>query len=299
MLLRELINKGSEMLAEQYPGQEAKEIVFALFGKILGTKRHTHILEPEYYITKQQETLITELLSRLRNGEPLQYILGETEFYGRTFHVAPGVLIPRPETELLCRIAIDTITDEKLIQNIQEDRPVRLADLCTGSGCIAWTMALEISSLLKNSDRTVETIGVDLSQAALDIASAQHFDEKIPVPTFIKADILNTIPLNGTFDIILSNPPYVKNSEKIQMHPNVLEHEPHMALFVSDSDPLTFYRAISDFASEHLSPAGFCLVEINETLGNETAECFRNAGFSKVHILPDLSDRPRFVLAKQ
>lgn len=287
------------MLAEQYPGQEAKETVFALFGKILGTKRHTHILEPEYYVTKQQETLITELLSRLRDGEPLQYILGETEFYGRTFHVAPGVLIPRPETELLCRIAIDTIVGEKLIQNIPENRPVRLVDLCTGSGCIAWTMASEINSMLTNSAQTVETVGVDLSQTALDIASAQHFDEKIPAPTFIKADILDAIPLNGTFDFILSNPPYVKNSEKTQMRPNVLEHEPHMALFVSDSDPLTFYRAIADFASEHLSQAGFCLVEINEALENETAACFRNAGLSKVHILQDLSARPRFVLSKK
>lgn len=334
MLLKELVEKGSAMLSEQYPGQEARETVYALFSEILGTQRYTHIIEPACEITSEKAAEALRLLDRLAAGEPLQYILGTAEFYGRSFHVAPGVLIPRPETELLCKTALDRITECRPVTppigicqsqspatpscNAPAAKPLRIADLCTGSGCIAWTMAAELHERGISADITA----VDLSQDALDIASAQNIGD-CPAPRFLRADVLGAssgllpgtsadsikdcpdvhsrslsdiIPATGRFDVILSNPPYVRDSEKAMMRSNVLDHEPHMALFVPDSDALRFYRAIAAFAASHLAPDGFCLVEINEALGPDTAECFRSAGFSRVEILRDLSSKPRFVL---
>ncbi|MGM9764279.1 MAG: peptide chain release factor N(5)-glutamine methyltransferase [Candidatus Cryptobacteroides sp.] len=309
MLLKELIEKGSAMLAEQYPGQEARETVYTLFAKILGTQRYTHIIEPACEITSDKAAEALRLLDRLAAGEPLQYILGTAEFYGRSFHVAPGVLIPRPETELLCKTALDRISERH-----PAVKPMRIADLCTGSGCIAWTMAAE----LHRRGIVADITALDLSQDALDIASAQNIGD-CPAPHFLRADVLGAasgirpgdcpeeqscslsdiIPATEQFDVILSNPPYVRESEKALMRSNVLDHEPHMALFVPDSDALRFYRAIAAFAASHLAPAGFCLVEINEALGPDTAECFRSAGFTHVEILHDLSSKPRFVLVSR
>lgn len=328
MLLKELVEKGSAMLSEQYPGQEARETVYALFETVLGTQRYTHIIEPACEITSDKVAEVLRLLERLAAGEPLQYILGTAEFYGRSFHVAPGVLIPRPETELLCKIALDRISEccpatppigigqsqspATPPCNAPAAKPLRIADLCTGSGCIAWTMAAE----LHRRGIVADIIAVDLSQDALDIASAQNIGD-CPAPHFLRADVLGAdsdirpgdcpeeqsrslsdiIPATGRFDVILSNPPYVRDSEKAMMRSNVLDHEPHMALFVPDTDALRFYSAIAAFAASHLASGGFCLVEINEALGHETAECFRTAGLSHVEVLNDLSSKPRFVLA--
>lgn len=341
------------MLAAQYPGQEARETVYALFSAVLGTQRYTHIIEPSYDVPGSKSDEALRLLGRLAAGEPLQYILGTAEFYGRNFHVAPGVLIPRPETELLCKIALDRIVSQMLpgfssktqtdslpdgissksskdISPSSSDKALRIADLCTGSGCIAWTMAAELAGRSLPCD----ILAVDLSQDALDIASAQQI-EGCTSPRFLRADVLGTasdscvdktfsdcgtvmsgnhnenftndcpkslckaIPETGQFDVILSNPPYVRDSEKALMRSNVLDHEPHMALFVPDTDALRFYSVIAAFAASHLASGGFCLVEINEALGPDTAECFRSAGFSRVEILRDLSSKPRFVLASR
>ena len=175
-----------------------------------------------------------------------------------------------------------------------------MLDLCTGSGCIAWTLALEMPG--------AKVTAVDISDAALAVASSQDFAEEISrtgalSPSFIKADVLagpSALPDNGEetmprYDILVSNPPYVMDKEKALMRPNVLDHEPHLALFVSDDDPLVFYRAIADWALTLLKPDGFGIVEINEALGPQTAALFSEAGFRDVSILTDLSDRDRFV----
>ena len=296
MLLTRLIKVGMERLSDLYPDQEAREIVFVCMEHLLGTKRHTHILEPGYEVSEEQTAEVLSAFGRLAAGEPLQYVTGVAYFYGRSFHVTPSTLIPRPETELLCRMAVEAAV-----------KPApRILDLCTGSGCIAWTMALELPKS--------EVVAVDLSEGALAVASGQNFSEEMQLtgaraPKFVNADVLGSylfsateqlcgqgeIPSGVKFDIILSNPPYVMDSEKAMMRKNVLDHEPHMALFVPDADPLVFYRAVADHAYELLAPDGFGVVEINEALGEETAEVFRSRGFLKAEVEKDLYGKDRFV----
>lgn len=284
MLLTRLIKVGMERLSDLYPDQEAREIVFVCMEHLLGTKRHTHILEPGYEVAEEQTAEVLSAFGRLAAGEPLQYVTGAAYFYGRSFHVTPSTLIPRPETELLCRMAVDAASKPSS----------RILDLCTGSGCIAWTMALELPQS--------EVVAVDLSEGALEVASGQNFAEEMQqtgshAPAFVKADVLaaDLQSVEGKFDIILSNPPYVMDSEKALMRKNVLDHEPHMALFVPDADPLIFYRAVADSAVEMLVPDGFGIVEINEALGEETAEVFRSRGFLKAEVVKDLYEKDRFV----
>ena len=287
MFLRALINEARQTVSGLYPEGEASEMVFALFEHLLGTRRHTHIVEPSYDVPAESVKLVEAALERLAAGEPLQYVIGSACFYGRDFKVSPSVLIPRPETEILCRTAVGSLCPEK---------DVRVLDLCTGSGCIAWTMALECPG--------AEVVAVDISDDALLVASSQDFAEEIRtagaiVPTFLKADVLAEVPCDEmftrSFDMILSNPPYVMNKEKSLMRANVLEHEPHLALFVSDDDPLVFYRAVARWASALLSPDGTGLVEINEALGPETAQVYLDAGFRSTEVLQDFSGRDRFV----
>ena len=290
MLLKELISSGVIILSEIYPEGEAREIVFALLEDMLGTRRHTHIVDPSYVVSDEDSVKVMNAFSRLSSGEPLQYVTGKAYFHGREFKVSSSVLIPRPETELLCRTAID--------ENGRRNN-VRMLDMCTGSGCIAWTMALECPG--------AEVTAVDLSDDALAVASSQYFDDEMKLsgavpPSFFKADVLDEKFSDGFsngFDIILSNPPYVMESEKALMRSNVLDHEPSMALFVSDDDPLVFYRAVAHAASELLTEDGFGIVEINEALGNETAALFTAAGFPTAKVIQDLSGRDRFVLFKR
>jgi release factor glutamine methyltransferase len=235
----------------------------------------------------------------MASGEPLQYVTGQADFYGRTFRVNPYVLIPRPETEILCREAVQRIA---AMSGGGTSGTLKIADLCTGSGCIAWTVALECPE--------AKVVAVDISDGALQTASSQEFSEEMHhngahAPAFIKSDVLDVLKCTSDlfhaggseekFDVILSNPPYVKDSEKALMRPNVLDHEPHLALFVPDDDPLKFYKAVAEVASRSLSENGFGLVEINEALGPETEQVFRDAGFSETRIVKDLSDRDRFV----
>ena len=195
--------------------------------------------------------------------------------------MGPGVLVPRPETELLVADAV------RLLREMDLDRAPRVLDLCTGSGCIAWSIAKEV--------RDAEVVGVDLSETALGYARGQFPGET--GPTFLRADVLDTeqdFPY-GPFDLIVSNPPYVLERERAQMRRNVLEHEPAMALFVPDDDPLRFYRAVARWAQRFLRPGGAGVVEINETLGPETAAVFRDAGLKNVQNVPDFYEKIRFV----
>lgn len=287
MLLKELILKGTETISSLYHDREAKEMVYAFLEHQLGTKRHTHIVEPMYEVADDQAEGALSAFLRMAAGEPLQYVTGFADFYGRRFRVTPDVLIPRPETELLCRNVNEPSEHSATILTI--------LDLCTGSGCIAWTLALEMPG--------AEVTAVDISDGALEVASSQDFAEEtartgaLP-PVFVKADVLagpSASGIAGPYDILVSNPPYVMDKEKALMRSNVLDHEPHLALFVSDEDPLVFYRAVADWARTLLKPDGFGIVEINEALGPETSEVFREAGFFRTEIIKDLSDRDRFV----
>ena len=287
MFLKDLINKGAETVSTMYPEREAREMVFAFLEHHIGTRRHTHIVEPGYEVSEEDACKAVSAFERMASGEPLQYVTGKADFYGRDFHVTPSVLIPRPETELLCRMALD----------VAAERQIDILDLCTGSGCIAWTVALECPQ--------AEVTAVDISDGALDVAANQNFTEEMSrtgakAPVFCKADVLAGpeafCRADRKYDLILSNPPYVMDKEKALMRTNVLEHEPHLALFVSDDDPLVFYRAVAGWASALLAPDGTGIVEINEALGPETAKVFLDAGFSSAEIVKDLSERDRFVV---
>ena len=300
MLLTQLIRIGSERVSRMYDEREAREMVFAFLEHHLGTKRHTHIIEPMYEVADGLAERALSAFQRMASGEPLQYVTGFADFYGRKFRVTPDVLIPRPETEILCHNVLaegmgcqgcgDGPGPSEHLATIPS-----VLDLCTGSGCIAWTLALEMPG--------ADVTAVDISDGALAVASSQDFSEEIArtgahAPKFIKADVLagpSAAGIAGQYDILVSNPPYVMDKEKALMRTNVLEHEPHLALFVSDDDPLIFYRAIADWALAVLKPGGYCIVEINEALGPETAAIYEAAGFTEVRIVKDLSDRDRFV----
>lgn len=297
MLLAEFVKAGTKALESLYPQKEARSIVLMLCEEVLGTENYTHIVEPEFKIDDKKLPDLEAAMERLKKMEPVQYVLGHTEFYGRTFKVSPAVLIPRPETELLCRDAI------KLGMRVYRMRspygknaePVRVLDLCTGSGCIAWTMALSIPGS--------RVTAVDISDAALEVAAGQDFAAELKSketfrPEFIKADVLDSeqeIEL-GPFDMVLSNPPYIMESEKEDMRRNVLEYEPESALFVPDDDPLLFYRAIARWSQRFMSPDGVGLSEVNETLARQTETVFRAAGYAHTEIVRDLSDKNRYII---
>lgn len=292
MLLRDLISKGTETISLAFPEREAREMVLMFLQHSIGVTRHTHILEPSYEVTEEASAEAMRAFGRMAAGEPVQYIIGKAYFYDREFNVTPDVLIPRPETELLVREAVNWARRSGR-------ETMRIADLCTGSGCIAWSMAMELPG--------AEVTAVDISDGALAVAAGQQYGSaaagcpcEVVAPKFIKADVLaGPVEGLGTFDMILSNPPYVMDSEKALMRKNVLEHEPWLALFVPDDDPLLFYRAVAAWARQLLKPDGLCLVEINEALGRQTAEVFEDAGFRDVEVLQDLNSRDRFVRAIQ
>ena len=297
MLLAEFVKAGTKALESLYPQKEARSIVLLLCEEVLGTENYTHIVEPEFKIDDKKLPELEAAMERLKKMEPVQYVLGHTEFYGRTFKVDPAVLIPRPETELLCRDAI------KLGMRVYRMRspygknaePVRILDLCTGSGCIAWTMALSIPGS--------RVTAVDISDAALEVAAGQDFASELKSketfkPEFIKADVLDSeqeIEL-GPFDMVLSNPPYIMESEKEDMRRNVLEYEPESALFVPDDDPLLFYRAIARWSQRFMSPEGVGLSEVNESLARQTETVFKAAGYAHTEIVRDLSDKNRYII---
>ena len=291
MLLKSIISEGREILSALYPEYEAKEMVSAYLEDKFGINRHQHILDPDYSLSGEQAGQAKADFQRMASGEPLQYVTGKAYFYGREFRVTPDVLIPRQETELLCQSLL-----------CQNDGRTNILDLCTGSGCIAWTLALEMPG--------VAVTAVDISDGALEVAGSQDFVEEMDRtgavrPQFVKADVLQgpaglsdqcpETSVKRKFDIIVCNPPYVMDSEKALMRTNVLDHEPHLALFVPDEEPLKFYRAVALWAVELLAEDGVGMVEINEALGKETADVFVRAGFADVEIVKDLHEKDRFV----
>ena len=307
MLLKAIISEGREIVSALYPEYEAREMVSAYLEDMFGIGRHYHILDPEYRLTDDHAQKALADFRRMSSGEPLQYVTGKAHFYGRQFRVTPDVLIPRQETEMLCKTVLSVNEQARALflpavrYNGSQSRTV--LDLCTGSGCIAWTLALEMPGS--------KVTAVDISDGALSVASSQDFIEEMDrthafKPCFIKADVLkgpavcansfsDYATLSPKFDIIVSNPPYVMDSEKPLMRTNVLDHEPHLALFVPDDDALKFYVAVAQWAAKLLAEDGIGIVEINEALGEQTAQVFMEYGFSAVDIIQDLHGKDRFV----
>jgi release factor glutamine methyltransferase len=219
-------------------------------------------------------------LQRLAKNEPIQYILGETEFYGRKFFVNPSVLIPRPETEELV---------EWICQDYKSHlQTFNMLDIGTGSGCISVNLALELPHS--------QVFALDISKDALAVA---HNNARLNQASinFIEGDILQNPRFEFTFTVIVSNPPYVRETEKKEMQANVLDFEPHLALFVEDEKPLMFYEAIARFAQAHLIEGGSLYVEINEALGQDTVQLFEKQGFINTQLKRDLRGKARMVKA--
>lgn len=282
MLLAEFIRESVPALEKLYPSPEARGLVLMLCEERLGVRSYTHIVEPLFEIPEAALSGLKADMSRLAAGEPIQYVLGYTEFCGRKFKVGPSVLIPRPETGQL--------VDESLKLLAAMGRPAKVLDLCTGSGCIAWSVALGAPG--------VSVTATDISEPALALARSQFKDVSsgANAPEFVCSDLLGGCrEICGCFDLLLSNPPYVMEKEKAAMRRNVMEHEPGIALFVPDDDPLLFYRALASVSLRLLDSSGTGIVEINEALGPETAAVFETAGYKKTEILRDIFGKDRFV----
>jgi len=222
---------------------------------------------------------LKKVVKRVNLHEPIQYILGETKFYGFDFFVTPGVLIPRPETEEL----VDLIQQ----QFMPSDQP-KILDIGTGSGCIAITL----SHLLPNA----LVSALDVSQEAIETAKDNIIENQVEVQ-LMRGDILKD-DLPDKYDVIVSNPPYITEQEKELMSENVLGHEPHLALFVPNEKPLLFYERIADLGLQHLNEKGRLYFEINEQFGNQTADMLKDKGYKNVEIIKDLQEKDRIIKAE-
>ena len=255
-------------------------------------------------LSSDEERNLEEIITRLQNGEPVQYVLGEADFAGRTFHVEPGVLIPRPETAELCQWI------EEDVSSLKADERKQILDICTGSGCIAITLGLTIP----NSEVT----GWDISEDALRIAQGNvemlkagnvriEYQDALMLPKAAEAEEAAEISeatksessLSKGWNIIVSNPPYICEKEKADMEKNVLEHEPSIALFVPDEDPLKFYRAIAEYASSALKSEGALYFEINPIYEKETREMLEELGFKDIETKEDAFGKKRMMKAKK
>src|ERR1700753_4056932 len=252
-----------QCLESLYKFNEAEAITLLIVSEILDLTKAKIKAFPEEKISPDQSTQLTGILNRLQPGEPVQYILGHTEFYGLPFKVNSSVLIPRPETEELVVWVINSVGNEQLAVGT-------ILDIGTGSGCIAISLKKHLPHF--------NVSAIDISEGALDVSKENARLNKVLVD-FINADILNFEIELPKFEIIVSNPPYVTLHDKIQMHKNVTEFEPHNALFVPEDDPLVFYKAIADFAIKNLAENGLLFFEINENYGEQIVELLNIKGF--------------------
>ena len=282
MTIKAFIDQSISRLGALYPSLEAKAMAFRLLEHYTEIPSYKYLSEPQTEVA--EEVALSSALDALATGRPLQYVLGFTEFCGHRFKVGEGCLIPRPETEELVSRIIDDLYAGDDDASTDDDGPFSILDLCTGSGCIAWSLAAEFPEAM--------VYGCDLSDAALRFACRQRIKVGGAKPIFFTADVLAAPPAGlPKFDVIASNPPYICESERAAMRPNVLDFEPAEALFVPDDDPLKFYRAIARWAESLLRPDGHLYLEINERFGPDVATLFPGA-----RVLQDISGRDRFVI---
>ena len=273
-------------LKEIYNEAEINAIANIVIKTIIGVTRLHQLYIPEHEVSANQAERILDICKELKTGKPIQYILGETIFYDCIIRVTEATLIPRPETEEL----VDLIIKEN------KDYSGNILDIGTGSGCIAIALATKLPKALIS--------GIDISEEALMIARKNATLNTTHV-SFIRGDILNidneiiNNEIINKAGIIVSNPPYVRNSEKIYMNKNVLDFEPQIALFVEDSNPLVFYRGILKYAEKILIPGGKVYFEINEAMGKSMIDLFEQFGYSGIEIVPDINGKDRIIKGKK
>lgn len=285
MRLQDIEHIFHQELDALYNPNEVSSFFNWLIEHYLHLKPLVMIMNPEYTVTKSEEQPLFEALSQLKLNKPIQYIIGSTEFYGLSFLVNEHTLIPRPETE---ELVSKVLADHSSRSN---DSKLTILDIGTGSGCIAVTLAKHLSD--------AHVTAIDISEDALKIAKQNAILNEVNV-SFLKGDILkfdDVILDQAPFDVIVSNPPYVRNSEKSEIRPNVLDHEPHQALFVNDNDPLVFYRSICEFAVNHLKPKGILYFEINEYLGQDMVELVESYEFQNIELIKDMAGKDRMLKA--
>jgi len=279
MTLQDYRNYFKEQLHSLYPEEEVQSFFYFLADNILEMKKAMLSLELQRTLQLSEVEKFNTALEQLKKEVPIQHILGKTEFFGLELIVNNSVLIPRPETEEL----VDWV--------LKEASPkAKILDIGTGSGAVAIALAKKLPN--------TKIVALDISEKALETAKENAKQNEVEV-TFIQQDILKTAALEGMYDIIVSNPPYIKNSEKALMHKNVLLYEPHQALFVADDSPLLFYNKIAELARVSLYQGGQLFFEINEAHGTAVVNMLEAKGFSSVKLRKDFFGKDRMVKASQ
>ncbi|MGO4918935.1 peptide chain release factor N(5)-glutamine methyltransferase [Maribacter spongiicola] len=284
MLLKEIKNIFHLELDAIYGKEEVDSFFYLLIEHYFDLERFVLAIQPELVIDKEQETVIFQALSELKLEKPIQHIIGTAYFMDLDIKVNEHVLIPRPETEELVRWILDDLKTAA--------KALAILDMGTGSGCIPISLDKNLTD--------AKVFGLDISTDALKVAVENNELLSAGVK-FFKADMLSlntetsAIELHQKFDIIISNPPYVRELEKAEMHNNVIDHEPSLALFVPDEDPLKFYSAVVNFAAEHLNENGCLYLEINQYLGEETKQLLEESNFKTIELRKDMFDNDRMI----
>ncbi|WP_320814435.1 peptide chain release factor N(5)-glutamine methyltransferase [Flavobacterium sp.] len=280
MLIKEINNNFHEQLDALFGKDEVQSFFFILMEYLHNLKRIDLALNPNFEISEEEVQKWEAIISELKTEKPIQYIIGETWFYDSKFYVNEHTLIPRPETEEL----VDWIVSNLQISKFPNQQ--KILDIGTGTGCIPIS--------IKKNIPEAEVFAIDVSEEALKVAKRNTIENKVEVH-FILQNILELEKLEPKFDVIVSNPPYVRNLEKQEIKKNVLDYEPHLALFVEDNDALLFYRKIAQLAKESLVEDGQLFFEINQYLGKQTVELLEQLGFKNIELRKDIYGNDRMV----
>ncbi len=270
-----------QQLKEIYIENEIDSLFFIALEYVTSISKIEYILQKEEEISQEKLIELKFILEELTKNKPIQYITKNAYFYGLNFYVNEKVLIPRQETNELVDWVLMSVTHSK---------PIKILDIGTGSGCIAIT--------LKKNLPLSEVFAIDISNEAIQVAQKNANNNEVEI-NFLQKNILKINDLQKKFDIIISNPPYVRELEKLEMAPNVLDNEPHLALFVPDNNPLLFYEKITEIALKNLTEDGMLFFEINQYLSAETKKMIENKGFKNVTLRKDLQENYRMILAKK
>ena len=280
MLLKQYKTHFFDSLKNIQDEQEIESFFFIITEYLHNLKRVDVALNPNFELSEDEVQKWNAILADLQQEKPIQYITGEAWFYGLQFEVNENTLIPRPETEELVEWIIESQKSKVQSQKCE------ILDIGTGTGCIPIS--------LKTNLPQANVSAIDVSEKALEVAKRNAASNKLEI-NFILTNILEAKDLNQYFDVIVSNPPYVRNLEKQEIKKNVLDYEPHLALFVEDTDALLFYRKIAQLALKNLSPNGLLFFEINQYLGKETVELLENLGFKNIELKKDIYGNDRMI----
>ncbi len=282
----------NKSLKHLYPTSEIDSFFFLILEEYMGLKRIDIVLKSDFFIDKKSLNLMQIATKQLEQEIPIQYIIGKTEFFGLPFHVNKEVLIPRPETEELVEQVLKKVSLIKTCNSSKnetiKEKQLKVLDIGTGSGCIAISLKKQLPSS--------EVSALDVSNKALRVAKKNAFLNNVDI-NFVHQDILKTNDLDKLYDVIISNPPYVRELEKKEIKNNVLNNEPHLALFVDNKNPLLFYNKIAELAKKFLIKNGQLHFEINQYLGKETIKLLAEKGFKNIQLKKDIFGNDRIITA--